>query len=104
MSRRRRRSGPPRCKDCRAPVIFFRSPFTGGWRPFEVKPIGAAMHAGEAFPVENNVRAWRYRDLVEDLMVRLGISEPEAEEHAHAMPWHVPHNCPNRPEPQEPEQ
>lgn len=102
MSPRRRRSGPPRCKDCNAPVVFFRSPFTGGWRPFEAKPMSPGRQHAEAFPIENNVRAWLYRDLVEDLMVRRGIGRQEAEDEAHAMPWHVVHNCPNRPE--EPDQ
>jgi hypothetical protein len=93
MTRGRRR-GTPRCNDCKAPVIFFRSPFTGGWRPFEAKPISPGqMHTAAAYPIENNVRAWLYRDLVEDLMVRRGIGQLEAEDEAHAMPWHAVHNC-----------
>ena len=95
MSRRRRR-GAPRCRDCNAPVVFFRSSVTRSWRPFHQRPVDPGQQvAAPAWVVENNVWAWPYRELVEDLMVRLQCSQDEAEEHAHAMPWHLPHDCPN---------
>jgi len=96
MARRRRR-GPPRCRDCNAPVVFFRSPSTGTWRPFAPRPVDPSQqHPGPAYPVEGNVWAWPYRDLVEDLMVRHRYSQAEAEDEAHDLPWHIPHDCPNR--------
>lgn len=100
MSRRRRRgSGPPRCKDCYRPVRFFRSSVTGRWRPFEPKPVNPHQQLpAPAWPVENNVLAWPFRDLVEDLMVRRTCSQAEAEDEAHAMPSYLPHQCPNRPQ------
>ena len=103
MSRRRSRRGPPRCKDCKAPIVFFRSPMTGNYRPFDPRPVDPnQQHVRPPCPVENDRHAWPYRALIEDLMVRLGCSEPEAEEHARAMPWHMPHTCKNTT--QEPEQ
>lgn len=106
MTRRRRRSrGSPRCRDCGAPVVFFRTAMGGGWRPFEPKPV----HPGHQMPelpysIENGVLAWPYAYLVEDLMVRLECGHTEAEEHALAMPRHLPHRCKNRPETQKEEQ
>lgn len=99
MSRRRSRRGPPRCRDCQAPVVFFRNPMTNRWRPFDPKPVDKAQQLPRAaWVVENNTWAWPVAYLVEDLMVRLPCSHDEAEEHAHAMPWHLPHDCPNRPQ------
>lgn len=78
-------------------MIFFRSSITGNFRPFEVKPVRPGQQQPRpTWVIENNVMAWPLRDLVEDLMVRLQCSATEADEHAHAMPWHVAHDCPNR--------
>lgn len=97
MSRRRRRSSP-RCRDCQAPVLFFRSARTGNWRPFDPKPVDQRQqNPSTAHAVENGVLAWPLRDLVEDLMVRRHCGRDDAEDEARAMPWHVPHDCPNRP-------
>lgn len=94
MSRARRRpAGPPRCRDCKAPIAFFGSPFTGSLRAFDPRPADAHQ-LRPSYPVENNTRAWRDRDLVEDLMVRTGITQAEAEEEAAAMPRHTLHTCP----------
>lgn len=101
MSRRRRR-GPPRCQHCNAQVVFFRSAVTRTWRPFDPRPVRDGQQLAQApWSIENNVWAWPLRDLVEDLMVRLQCGHAEAEEHAHAMPQHLPHDCPNRPQNQE---
>jgi hypothetical protein len=99
MTRRRSRRGPPRCHDCNAPVVFFRNPATGKFRPFDPRPVAQGQqYPRPPWPVENNAWAWPLRDLIEDLMVRIPCSRDEAEEHARAMPWHLPHDCPNRPQ------
>lgn len=99
MSARRRRRGPPRCQHCNAPVKFFKNPSTNTWRPFDPRPLHPTQHAaGPVWVIENNVWAWPHRDLVEDLMVRMHCGRGEADEHADAMPRHVAHNCPNRPQ------
>lgn len=102
MSRRRSRR-QSRCIDCNKPVRFFRSTVTGSWRPFDPRPVSPGQQlAAPAWVIENNVHAWPYRDLVEDLMVRHQCSRADAEEEAHAMAWHLPHRCPTRTETQEP--
>lgn len=94
MNRRRR---SPRCNDCGRPVTFFRSAITGKWRPFDPKPVRIGQQlTSPAWVVENNATAWPYRDLVEDLRVRRQCSQADAEDEAHAMPWHLPHDCPKR--------
>jgi hypothetical protein len=83
--------------NCQRPVLFFRSPYSGRWRPFEPKPVDTTQQLpAPAYPIENQTIWWPYRDLVEDLMVRHHCSQAEAEDEAHAMPWHLPHTCPNR--------
>lgn len=99
MSARRRRGprGPARCRDCRAPIAFYGSPFTGARRAFDARPVDPRQ-LGQlpqpAFPVENGSRAWRLEQLVEELMVRHGVGHAEALDEAHAMPWHTLHSCP----------
>lgn len=96
MSRRRRRSGPIRCRDCQAPVVFFRDP-SGNWRTYQPHPVKGRTHIGPiAYPVDNG-RAWRLDELVEELMIRLGYGREEALNAAYAVPWHVPHYCRNLP-------
>ena len=64
------------------------------WRTFDPKAADLRQTTGQvAYPIEAN-RAWRFRELVEDLMVRRLCSETEAQEEAYAVPWHVPHHCP----------
>lgn len=82
------------CNDCAGRITFIRSPYTGDWRPFDPKPIDRATHQGAVpYPVENE-RAWKSRELIEDLMVRRRLSRDEAEREVNDMPWHVPHRCP----------
>lgn len=94
MSRRARRRGPARCGECQAPIEWFRWAHNGSWFPFQPRPVGPGMH-DRAYPVENGRHAWRFRDLVEDLMVRREIGQGAAEDEARDMPWHVPHTCTN---------
>lgn len=90
----RSRTAP--CNACGGQVVFFRSPHSGSWMPFDPKPIDRAAHQGiTPYPIENE-RAWKTRELVEDLMVRHQQSRDEAEREVNDMPWHVPHRCPNR--------
>lgn len=99
MARRRARRGPPTCQDCRQVIAWFHTP-TGQWRRFDPKPVDARHHNGPpACPVENGRIVWRYRELVEDLMVRREISQADAEDEARDMPWYVPHNCAENPHP-----
>lgn len=101
---RRKHKGPPRCRDCEAAVAFFLSPYTGRWRTFDPRPVDVrhGLLRERAYPVEGR-RAWKYLELVEDLMGRRGIGRDAAETEARDMPWHVPHDCPNRPDDDEPE-
>lgn len=96
MSPRRRRRGPPRCKDCNALVVFFRSARTGAWMPFDPRPLSGRDHPGSVgrlWVIENAATAWPLRELVEDLMVRREISQAEADDEAHDMPWYQTHIC-----------
>lgn len=98
---RRKHKGPPRCRDCDAPVEFFLSPYTGRWRTFNPKPVNLREGLHErAYPVEGR-RAWKYTELVEELMGRLGLAHAEAEAEVRDMPWHSLHDCPNRPDDEE---
>lgn len=94
MTRRRRRRGPPRCNSCGRRIVFLLAPTSGSWRTFEPEPVdGRTWAGGEAYPTEGS-RTYRYRDLVEELLVRRQCSRGEAEDEAYAMPWHVVHHCP----------
>lgn len=99
MTRRRARRGPPQCKDCHRIIRWLCWSHNGHWRTFEPRPVDSRTQHAVAYPVEGN-RVWRFRELVEDLMVRRRVSESEAQAEAHDMPWHVPHTCttPNTPE------
>lgn len=93
MTRRRRHQGPPRCNTCDRRIQFLLSP-AGGWRTFDPEAVDGRTHTGgEAYPTEG-ARTYRYRDLVEELLVRRQGSRADAEEEAYAMPWHVVHHCP----------
>lgn len=82
-----------RCNDCQTPVVWFRT-WTGSWRLFDAKPVDGRTHTGApAYPVEGR-RAWKIRDLVEDLQARREASTEAAETEAYDMPWHIPHECP----------
>lgn len=94
MSRR----GSPRCRNCQRPVVFFKNPMTGKYRPFNPTPVRDGQQVpGPTYTVENNRHAWQRDVLVEDLMVRLHCGRDEAEEHALAMPRYLPHTCPDQP-------
>lgn len=87
-----RRTGS-RCPDCKNSVRWIR--LRGGWRTFHPTPVDGRRHTAAAYPVENNGRvATPFVDLVEDVQVRLGVSQPEAEDHVYAMPWYALHACP----------
>lgn len=97
--RRPRSSGPPRCQDCNAVIVFFRSPITDQLRPFDPRPVDPfQQRAVAAYPVLNGHTAWTLEDFVEHRMVHLGVTREEAEDEAHDLPWHIPHHCPNRPQ------
>lgn len=97
MARQRRRSGggsgSSRCNDCGAPIKWLKSPFSSKWRPFEPSPVGPNDDT-VAYPVEA-LRAWKFDELVEELMVRRDCSRAEAQEEAHAFAWYALHHCPN---------
>lgn len=95
-TRRTRRHRPARCPDCHQPTVWLASPWSGRWRRFDPTPLNGRAHNGPtAYPVEGR-RAWRVRDLVEELMIRRDCSRAEAEDEAYDMPFHVPHVCPPR--------
>lgn len=73
--------------------MFFRWAVGGQWRTFEPRPVDQRTMHGTAFPVCDR-RAWRFRELVEDLMVRRECSQADAEGEARDVPWYQPHTCP----------
>lgn len=95
MSRRRQR-GPARCLSCSRPVVLFGSPFTGKWRTFEPTPVDPTLRQdlSDVFPVEGR-RAWKPRELVEDLMVRRRVTQAGAEREVYDMTWYQLHRCPD---------
>lgn len=92
---RRKHTGPPWCHDCRLPVVFFRSPFTGQLRTFNPKPVDMRQQLAGAYPVYAG-RAWKLADLVEEPMVIRRCSHEEARAEATDLPWHTLHACPGR--------
>lgn len=83
--------GPARCRTCQAPVVFFRSPFTGKSRTFEPTSIdGRHLLAVDAFPVLG-LQAFKFADLVEHIQVQRQCSSEEAEAEVRDMPWHRLH-------------
>lgn len=89
---RKKRTGRPRCRDCNAPIVFFRS-WTGNWRTFDPKPVNGRTHVGApAYPIMHG-RAWRLEELVDELMVTRKYWRDEAEDEAYDVPWHVAHAC-----------
>lgn len=91
----RKRRGTPRCNSCNRPIVFFRAPSTGNWRPFDPTPVDGRTYQGQhgpAYPIESG-RAWRLRDLVEELMIRHQQGEAVALDEAYAFTWHVAHTC-----------
>lgn len=89
-----RRTSIARCRGCGARIVFFTSPFTGRPRAFDPTPVDMGRQlTRRAYPVENDTTAWKYLDLVEALMMRLGCGRAEAEEEARQLPWHTPHDC-----------
>ena len=97
VSRRRCRGGggPARGRGCDAPVVFFRSPFTGNPRTFDPKPVEPSdPRAGAtAFPIFSG-RAHRPGDLVDVLMPLRECTASEAEAEIQDLPWHLIHECP----------
>lgn len=87
-----KRSGPPRCKDCRGPIKWLT--MGGRWLPFNPIPVDPRHHAGApAFPVEEHT-AYRLDELIVELQGRRELSFDEARDEAYDMPWYVKHICP----------
>lgn len=86
----------PRCNDCKQPVAWFFSPYTGRLRPFDPTPVSPHSQS-LAYPVEGR-RAWKLHELVDDLQARRETSEETARAEAYDMPWHKPHTCPTTPD------
>ncbi|SDC45232.1 hypothetical protein [Nocardioides lianchengensis] len=85
--------GPAKCRTCRRPVVFLRSPFTGNVRTFDPTPVdGHHPLAVNAFPVMGRT-AYKVVDLVELIQVQRQCSDVEADAEVRDMPWHVPHEC-----------
>jgi hypothetical protein len=96
--KRTRTRGGPKCRHCDARVVWFTDVVSGKARKFDPKPVDGRAHTGRpACPVENGRHAWRFRDLVEDLMVRRECSQETAQAEAYDMPWYVQHHCPEDP-------
>jgi hypothetical protein len=95
-ARKRPRRGPAQCRNCRAPIAFFLSPFmTGQVRAFNPYPVDPRVQSGAAsYPVLGR-QAYRLPDLVDQLMVLRQCSHSEAEEEAADLPRHTFHACPD---------
>lgn len=85
-----------KCRECQAPVEFFRSPFTGNVRTFDPTPVTEShpLAGVRAFPVLGGTAAYRPADLVELLMVQRHATETEVADEIRDMPWHLLHDCP----------
>lgn len=84
-----------RCPTCSRSVKWLKSPFSSSWRCFEPTPV--SPNAGAvAYPVEA-LRAWKFDELVEELMARRNQSRTDAQDEAYAFPWYALHHCPNEP-------
>lgn len=94
----RGRRGPARCREsnCKAPVVFFRSPYTGRPRTFDPSPVDAdhPLAGVRAFPVLGGSAAYKPAELVGVLQVQRECSTAEAEAEIRDMPWHLIHECP----------
>lgn len=90
------RRGPARCRKCRTPIAFFRSPFTDSPRAFELQPVDAThpLAGVKAFPVHNGVKAYRPHHLAELIQVRQHCSDEDAMAEVRDMPWHLLHEHP----------
>jgi hypothetical protein len=94
------RRGPARCNGCHAPVVFFRSPFTGRPRTFEAKPVEPShpLAGVKAFPVLGGTAAYKPAELAELLQVQRQCSDAEASNEVRDMPWFRFHECPTEDE------
>lgn len=82
-----------RCRTCKDPVAFFRSPYTGNVRTFDPNPVdGRDPLAVKAFPVLGRA-AYKFSALVELIQVQRECSDAEAEDEVRDMPWHFLHDC-----------
>lgn len=89
-----RRQVPARCRNCKAPVVFFRSPFTSNVRAFNPKPVDMRTPLVDAaYPVLGR-QAYKFADVVDELTALRRCSTAEAEEEAQDLPWHTLHACP----------
>lgn len=89
------RRGPARCNTCSAPVVFFRSPFTGKQRTFDPAPVEPShpLAGVKAFPILGGTAAYRPAHLAEMLQVQRMCSDAEAAAEVQDMPWHLVHEC-----------
>ena len=83
-----------RCRTCREEIDFFRSPFTGNVRAFDIAPVDPThpLAGVRAFPVLGRA-AYKQADLVEVVQVQRGCSDVEAADEIRDMPWHLLHDC-----------
>ena len=90
------RRGPARCNTCKAPVVFYRSPFTGRPRTFEAKPVEPShpLAGVKAFPVLGGTHAYRPAAVMEVLQLQNQCSDAEAAAEVQDLPWFLIHECP----------
>lgn len=94
--RRRKQSGPARCKTCQAPIVWLL--LRGKWRSFEPRPVERLPEVvrlqNPSYPIEGKI-AWPLEDLVVELMGRRECTEAAAREEAHDFEWRTIHHCPD---------
>lgn len=91
--RRRKKTGPPRCRNCRAVVVFFRGA-GDRWRSFDPKPVDGRTYIGPAAAPVLHGRAWMFTELLDELQALHQYGRGDAIDEAYDLPWHVPHTCP----------
>lgn len=90
MSKKRRHSGPPRCKECDAIVVFFRDAATRRWRIFEPKALSYDRAGTRGVPVHWD-QAWDTHDLAAEMASAMPGCDPYDE--VRALDFYLPHRC-----------
>ena len=86
-----------KCRDCDAPIVFFRAPNSPKTCPFDPTPVEPShpLAGIKAFPVLGGSAAYRPAHLAELLQVQRQSTIAAAEAEVQDLPWHLIHTCPH---------
>lgn len=89
------RRGAARCRSCKAPVLFLRSPFTSNVRTFDPTPVEPShpLAGVKAFPVLGGTAAYKPTDLADLFQVQRQCSSADAAAEVQDVPWFRLHEC-----------